>query len=78
MPRNLDDVFARVIIVETKLDAHIASKDLVLNRMDTNLQSLLETRSFTRGVVKTALMLSAGISAAVSSLMVYWGLHVPK
>lgn len=67
MPRNLDDVFERVVAVETKLD-----------RMDTNLQSLLETRSFTRGVVKTALMLSTGISAAVSSLMVYWGLHVPK
>lgn len=67
-----DDVLSRLVVVETKLDAHLTNAAVILARIDTSVQSLLDSRSFVRGLTKALVFMSAVVSAIISAIVAYF------
>lgn len=65
--RSQREVFERLTTVEQKQDA----SDAKLDEISKDVKSLLESRSFTRGVVKMAMVVAGIVSAAVSVLVTF-------
>lgn len=75
---DADACLRGLAVIEQKLDDHIVSSDLTrqhithqLDTLSTDVQSLLLSRSFTRGIIRMAMIVSAAISALISFVGVY-------
>ena len=73
-PRRLPSLHALEVKVEERHQENLRrfdTQDVKLDAIQESVNSLLETRSFTKGVVKTASLIATGI-ATVVSIIVGW------